>query len=214
MPVLADGELTPYARRFEYLLMNVPEIFQAGKIKVRDSINSLYPDTVEIRRTYLEAFCSDEKLVNYFEESAAAVTNPDFQREKKYTVDELMEVASKFFYCDEVFPDTTVQMHICIGFNGVSEAKWEEDYTLLAAFCFEAIFDDMYSDSSQIRPTYSSVKEESCEQFRSSITTLDKYLLDVRTDVFSRMKSNATLKERLLAYYELNKSNLAFEIVQ
>ncbi len=213
MPVLADSELIPYKRRFEYLLLNIPEIHEFGRIKERDSINSLYPDTTEIKRIYLEEYCRDRNLVSYFEETSAAITNPDFQREKTYTVEELMEITSKFFYCDQVNPDTSVQMHVCIGINGLNETNVEKDYTLLAAFCYEAIFSDLDNDDSQIRNAYVSEKKESCEQFRKNITTLDKYLEDVKLDVFSRMKSNSTLKEKLLAYYELNKNNLAFVIV-
>ena len=33
-------------------------------------------------------------------------------------------------------------MHVCIGLNEVKEASWAKDYTLLEAFCFEAIFEN------------------------------------------------------------------------
>ena len=215
MPVLKTGsELMPYKLRFDYLLLNVPEIHQFAKIKLRDSINSLYPDTSELKRIYLDIYCQDKLLPKYFEETYTAVKNPDMQRGKVYSADELMEVASKFFYCDEVLPDSSVQMHVCIGINGVKEAKWEQDYTLLAAFCYEAIFNDMDKDRSQIRSAYSSEHDEAVKQFRNNITTMDKYLEDTRVNLFDRMKSNTILKEKLLAYYELNKNNLSFKITK
>lgn len=213
MPVLKAGsELMNYKRRFDYLLLNIPEIHSPAKFEERDSINKLYPDTLEIKRIYSDKYCQDKKLVQYFEETYAPIKDPGLQRDKIYSSDELMEVASKFFYCDLVRPDTSVQMHVCIGINGLKEAKWETDYTLLAAFCYEAIFNDLESDDSQIRSTYTIEKKVSTEQFRKNITTLDKYLEDVRQDLFNRMKSNSDLKENLLAYYELNKDNLAFKI--
>ena len=105
-------------------------------------------------------------------------------------------------------------MHVCIGINGMKETQWEKDYTLVAAFCFEAIFNDLDNEDSQIRGAYVSEKNESSVQFRKNITTLDKYLEDVKLDLFTRMKNNAILKEELLTYYELNKNNLAFIITK
>ena len=213
MPELKAGsELMVYKRRFEYLLMNIPEIHRPDRIKERDSINTLYPDTSKIKQIYLDLYNGDKKLVQYFEETYAPIKNPNLQRDKIYSVDELMKVASIFFYCDQVNPDTSIQMHVCIGINGMKETKWEKDYTILAAFCFEAIFNDLDNEESKIRSAYVSEKKESSEQFRKNISTLENYLEDVKLDLFNRMKSNAKLKEKLLAYYELNKNNVAFKI--
>jgi hypothetical protein len=154
----------------------------------------------------------DKKLVAYFEETIAPINNPAMKIGKTYSVDELMEVASKFFYCDQVNPDTTVQSHVCIGINGQRETKWKKDYTLLAAFCYEAIFSDFDKDTSQVSEAYGTEKKKSCERFRKNITTLDQYLEEVKLDLFENMKNNVVLKKVLLDYYELNKANLAFRI--
>jgi hypothetical protein len=215
IPVLkASSELIAYKRRFDYLLLNIPELHGSDKIKERDSINRLYPDTLEIKRIYLDGYSQDKKLTEYFEETYAAIKNPDQQRDKIYSHDELMEVASKFFYCDQVGSDTSIQMHVCIGINGMKEAKWEKDYTLLAAFCYEAIFNDLDTEDSRLRDAYASEKKVSAEQLKKNIITLEKYLEDVKLDLFNRMSSNAILKEKLLAYYELKKDKLAFRIVK
>ena len=214
MPVLnSNSELSKYKKRFEYLLMNVSEMHQPTGVKERTEIWNLYPDTIKLKRLYLDKFIQDLKLVKYFEETNAPIANPDLKITKTFNQVELMKVASKFFYCDQILPDTIVQSHVCIGINGIKEAKWDRDYTLLAAFCYEAIFDDLDKDSSQIDETYSSEKKLACEQFRKDITSLDKYLEDVRLDLFSRMENNAILKQKLLLYYELNKNNLAFKII-
>ncbi len=215
MPELnPESELNKHKRRFEYLLMNVSKMHQPEALKERTEIWNLYPDTLKLKQLYLDKFIQDEKLVNYFEETNVPIANPDVEITKTYTQEELMEVASKFFYCDQLLPDTIVQFHICIGINGVKETKWDKDYTLLAAFCYEAIFNNLDKDSSQIEKSSSTEKKIASEQFRKNITTLDKYLEDVRLDLFSRMKNNAILKQELLAYYELNKNNLAFKIIR
>jgi hypothetical protein len=214
MPEIKDGsKLNLYKRRFEYLLMNISEIHSPEKASERNEIFKLYPDTLKLKQNYLQKYANDKKLVSYFEETYAPICNQNFQNKNVFTEDELMEVASKFFYCDQINPDTTVQSHVCIGINGIGEADWKKDYTLLSAFCFEAIFNNLDLETSQIRESYYFEKKESCQQFKRNITTLDKYLEDVKLDLFTRMKNNATLKEKLLAYYELNKNNLAFQII-
>jgi hypothetical protein len=213
LPVLNEkSEFIAYKRRFEYLLMNIPEIHLFEKMNERNQINELYPDTMEIKRRYMERYCNDQKLIGYFDEMTAPILNADLVKDKTYSVAELMDVASVFFYCDQVNPDTTIQMHVCIGINGIKETKWEKDYTLLAAFCYEAIFDDLGKDNSSVREAYVSEKMKSCEKFKPTISSLEKYLEDVRLDLFDSMKKNAVLKEKLLAYYELNAANLPFVI--
>jgi hypothetical protein len=214
MPELkANSELMMYSRRFEYLLINIPEIHLPGTSEERNEIFNLYPDTLEMKRRYLEKYVQDKKLAEYFEETIAPITNPDTEINKTYTVDELMEVASKFFYCDEIAPDTSIQAHVCVGLNGVKEANWVKDYTLLEAFCYEGIFNDFDRENSQIWDSFVSKKKTSCELFRMKITTLNQYLEHVKLDLFEKMKNDEILKRELLDYYELNKTNLAFKII-
>lgn len=211
--IKADSELIEYKRRFEYLIINVPEIHQPDQIEERKEIFGLYPDTTEMKSRYLDQFIQDKMLVGYFEETIAPINNPGLEINKLYSVDELMEVASKFFYCDKVRPDTTIQAHVCIGLNGVKEANWEKDYTLLEAFCFEGIFNGFDNDDSQIWDTFTAEIEKSSQLFRSNISSLPQYLEDVKLDLFERMKNDEILKKELLAYYEANRNNLAFKIV-
>ena len=157
---------------------------------------------------------SSKKLVSYFEETAKYIKNSNIPRTTSYTQDELMEVASKFFYCDKVLPDSSIQAHVCVGLNGVKEAKWEKDYTLLQAFCYEGIFNQFDNENSQIWDTFVSEKKKSADQFKMNITSPDQFLNDVKLELFKRMKNNDTLKKELLAYYELNKTNLAFNVVK
>ena len=214
MPILSkESKLNEYNRRFEYLLINVPEIHFPQKAERRKEIWDLYPDTTKLKKLYLNEYVQDEKLTNYFELTKAAIWNENFEATITFTIDELLEVASKFFYCDKVFPDSTIQSHVCIGLNGISEANWTKDYKLLEAFCYEAIFNDLDKDISEIDESYSFEKNEACQKYESMIVTLDLYLEDVRNELFASMKNNPVLRTELLEYYEHNKSNLAFKIM-
>lgn len=213
MPELKlDSKLNNYKRRFEYLLINVSEIHLPAQAQVRKDIWNLYPDTNELKRLYLNKYVQDKKLVQYFEETAAPIQNPHIEISKSFNEKELMEVASKFFYCDKVNPDTSVLAHVCMGINGISEASWDKDYTLLEAFCFEGIFNDFDQENSQVWDTFDSEKNAACNQYNKDIITLDQYLDSVKLNLFERMRNNNILKAELLNYYDLNKSNLAFRL--
>lgn len=179
----------------------------------RTKINDLYPDTVAIVDLYMKEYLKDQRLIGYFEETFEPIENSKFTTDRTFSVEELMDVASKFFFCDQVNPDSSIQTHVCIGLNGIAEAAWEKDYTLLEAFCYEAIFygisDNEYSE---IWDAFGSEKKESVAHFKSVTASLDEYLENVKLDVFQRMKYNETLRTELLAYYKANANNLAFRI--
>ena len=134
---------------------------------------------------------------------------------EKFSSLEIMDVASKFFYCDAVRPDTTIGLHICIGING-QEIKSKKDYTLLEAICFEAIFEKMFA--SKGKPTkYMDDFSESVEKYSKinrglAKSGLEPYLLKVRQDVYSDMKNDESLRETLFSFFDRNKDNLPFVV--
>ncbi len=208
----AESALAPYRRRFEYLLINIPSLHLPENVQEQNELFNLFPDTLAIQRLYLKKLTHDKSLTNYFQETFAAIVNAQ-KHQNTYSVDELMEVASKFFYCDQVMPDTSIQARICIGLNGLKEVNWEKDYTLLQAFCYEAIFNELDNDESQIWNSFVSKKKLTCEQFKKNIKSLNAYLEAVKINLFEAMKNDEILKQKLLNYYELNKSNLAFVLI-
>lgn len=215
MPVFkASHNLKKYARRFEYLLINASAIFQPENRSRIVEIFNIYPNKKEIKRQYLQEFLDDQKLISYFEATLAPFENPALENKEIYSADEVMDVASKFFYCDLITPDTLVQAHVCIGLNGVKEAVWEKDYMLLAAFCFEAIFSNFENQPSAVWASFVAKKEEAGKKYLAEINSLDQYLMDVRNELFEQMKNDAILKNVLLDYYDANKDNLAFSIME
>jgi hypothetical protein len=61
--------------------------------------------------------------------------------------------------------------------------------------------------------SYSFNKREACLKYKSTLQSLDQYLLDVRKELFTRMKNDSNLRKSLLSYYEQNKDNLPFRII-
>lgn len=208
-----DFIFSSHKRRFEYLLLNVPKIHTHQLTNERNKIFNFFPDTLKIKESYLKKLVSDKKLNLYFKITYNALSHSKSKPHAIFNQNELMEIVSKFFYCDEVNPDTSIQSHVCIGLNGLKETKWKKDYILLEAFCFETIFNDFDKDSSIIYNSYLLEKSNSIQYFKKNIISLDNYLENVKHDLFKRMKTNLILKQELLRYYEINKDNLPFKLV-
>jgi hypothetical protein len=213
MPQLkGESSLQAYRLRFDYLLINVPHIHGKDMVQKRIDIWSLYPDTVRLSELYLQEFSGDKKLKHSFMKSYLALANPKRKKKTFYSKSELMNVASKFFYCDDVLPDTTVQMHICVGLNGIKEANWDKDYTLLEAFCYEAIFHELDLDKSLVDAELLSVKDDATKKYKPAYTIKEAFLENVKLEVFERMKRSSVLEKSLMDYYQFNSNNLAFKI--
>ncbi len=213
MPEIKEGsEYAAYKKRFDYLLINLPILHKPTAVEKRRQLNAYYPDSAKIQKAYLEEYEQDSTLMHYFKTTAAPIDNPKFLRQIQFTEAELMEVSSKFFFCDKVLPDSGIQAHVCVGLNGIKEAQWEKDYTLLEAFCYEAIFTAFDNDSSQLWDDFVLNKRESTAQFRKGIISLEQYLEHVKLELFRRMESSEVLKQELLEHYKKNQDNLAFTL--
>jgi len=214
MPKLIETEeLKPFQRRLSYLLTGVPKLHAPHNKKVRDSIGSLYPDTIRVKELFLKEYQKDEHMVEAFNQSISAISNPNFKKERVYSIDQAMEVASVFFYCDKVNPDSSIQSKVCIGINGIEEAKWTDNRIILEAFCFEAIFGEMTRDSSALENSYLKHKSEIINSNKSTLINPDQYLLDVRRELIFEMKNENILRKTIIKHYELNESNLAFALL-
>lgn len=196
-----------YHRRFEYLLQN------------RTQFNDLadwYPDTVHINKVYVQRLEVNKPFLTYLSQFLACSTLFVKAKPTTYQQDELMLVASRFFLCDQVRPDTTVSWHVCIGLNGMKEVNWTKDYTLLEAFCFEAIFDKMFSknlDETRYMDQFLKAVDESTRKYRPFMRTKDHLLEQVKGDVFRTMQTDLILKKRLLDYYHQHAASLPFTIL-
>jgi hypothetical protein len=203
-----DSKINTYKRRFEYLLANRVDV------NVYTLNKKLFPDTTEIHRLFINDLNKEETFLSYFQSTLNAIESNDREKSISYSSDDLMKVASKFFYCHNIKPDSTIGSRICIGLNGIKEAEWERDYTLLEAFCFEAIFHYLVDTEGPFLAgsNFESYKSDAVEKHRSNMTDLNEYLENVKLDVFSKMESDTDFKKELLDYYNSVKDTLAFKI--
>jgi hypothetical protein len=207
-----SSPLWNYHRRFDYLILNTPAIHAPENGKWRSELFSLYPDTVALKKAYVSALISDAVLQSYFKMTVEAICNRQSSDKATYDRETLFEVASRFFYCDKVNSDSTVQAHVCIGINGVKDSPWKNDYTLLAAFCYEAIFNDFDQDFSVIDVAFIENKSGVTEENRTHLNNKEEFLRLVRNDLYSKMAKDQRLQKVLLSYYRKHKADLCFRI--
>ena len=195
-----------HPRRFEYILQN--------KTQFAD-YSDLYPDTVRMTKSYVQRLSVNKPFLSYFSQLSSPIVTPQKTKKELFKKDEMMLVASRFFLCDQVRPDTTISWHVCIGLNGMKEANWKKDYTLLEAFCFEAIFDKMFSkneDETKYMEQFLKYVDQDTKKHRTTFKTKEQLLEAVKTDVFSHMQSDQELQRVLTIYYRQNEKSLPFRI--
>ena len=98
-----------YPRRFEYILQN--------KTQFAD-YSELYPDTARINKSYVQRLSVNQPFLSYFSQLSSPRCDSQKTKKEVFAKDEMMLVASRFFLCDQVRPDTTISWHVCIGLMG------------------------------------------------------------------------------------------------
>jgi hypothetical protein len=207
-----SSPLWNYHRRFDYLILNTPAIHAPENGKWRSDLFALYPDTVALKKAYVSALTDDTVLQTYFQTTHNAIWNRQSSDKAMYDRETLFDVASRFFYCDKVNSDSTVQAHVCIGLNGVKDSPWKSDYTLLAAFCYEAIFNDFDHEFSIIDVAFTDNKSRATDENRSRLNNKEEFLMLVRNDLYVKMANDKRLQKVLLSYYRKHKADLSFQI--
>lgn len=198
IPDSTGKAITKYSRRIDYLLTN--------RINF-DSIRSLLPDSISANKAF-KKMLNKQEFKNYFK----SIVKPNSLSKKTFTEEEMMSIASKFFFVikegNEYFRKT------CVGEHGNTEKQNQrEDYTLLEAVIFDAIFDRITQEN---KSEINFIDNE--KQYRkSAIKTFENIssenqLLEIRNSVHISMKNDKDLKKFLLSYIKINKHNIPFKI--
>lgn len=208
----ADSPYWNVHRRFDYLILNTPRIHSPEQVEMRRTLFNLYPDTNLLKQSYIDQLSNDSTLQGYVRQTVEAIEKNALKKMQTFSKRELVDVASRFFYCDRVNPDSSVQAHVCIGLNGQRESHWQKDYTLLEAFCYEAIFSDFDRDNSQIDLAFSQNKAKVGQKNLPHFSSEDEYLIKVRDDLYRKMFKSKRLQKSLMDYYQLHQDDLPFRL--
>ncbi|HZV71058.1 MAG TPA: hypothetical protein VFG10_16000 [Saprospiraceae bacterium] len=198
--------LKKHDNRFNYLLLN--------KIADLDRIAAIFPDTMKLNDEFCRSLSDNKNIVNYFKNLTPRSLTTWEQKEVLFSIDEMMMVASRYFYVDKVNEkDTTLISHICVGIHGQNEIGSSSDLTLLEAFTFEGIFYYLLKDSPPLfERNFDDYLKHSLEMNKRKFTTFEILLNAVRNECYTEMYQNDDLKRKLVKYYKRNKNNLNFEL--
>jgi len=199
-----------YHFRFDYLinkLFDIPDkkYFHIDKVKNEVTVDSILLST---------EFCNKMGSDSFFRNFSLLIPadTKSSQPQAAYTNNEMMLVASRFFYVDQLNEkDTSTSSHICIGINGIHEIVYAKDLTALEAFCFEAIFHGL-DKRDKFLDQFRKYQLESIKRERKQFTSFDSYLSGVRNRCYNAMEHDASLQTSLMKYYKANKNNLNFTI--
>lgn len=200
---LSQG-MTRYPRRFRYLLLN--------KTRFQNIYEKYYPDTLKINKLFTDSLMMDQQFVNWYGQLSSPFTGATVST-LRFSRKQLMQVASKFFYCQAVRADSSIASTICIGRNGLDGLPRTPDLTLLEAFCFEAIFERYYSNpgvKSQFIENFLGHINEAVKRKKPSLLDRQQYLLEIREYCFKQMEKDSDLEKVLLDYYKEHARSFSF----
>lgn len=200
--------LVDHSQRFEYLMFNS---ISNSNDKIKE-ISSYYPDTGKINLEYCKMVIEEKTMINNLINLTPNNLTNWPQNKDTFSINELLLVASKFFYCDQVNEkDTSVARHICIGINGQNEIKSDRNLILLQSFAFEAIFYHLLKKEAPLfEKNFDDFRRQSAIRNKLHFANFDSYLISVRNECYNYMINNSDLKKKLIKYYRNNKNNFNF----
>jgi hypothetical protein len=193
--------INKYRNRFEYICLN--------KIDSISRFAQYFPNTQKID----SEFCNYINETAKFKEYINVLLNKN-QQKIEFTYGQMMKIASRFFLCDRINEkDSSIGYHICIGINGQKELKSDLDYTILEAFCFEAIFDAL---SNQETPLFVRNFQQqislSVERNKRIFRNKNEYLENIKNECFYAMENDNELLEHLTQYYRNNQASIGIKL--
>lgn len=196
--------IVQHYNRFSYLLWN--------KLGDLGSVAEIYPDTTTMDSAFCALIRKNDLFLFYLNNVLPASIRPSGMMPDTFTTEEMMTVASRFFYCLEIQEtDTIILSHICVSIKDQEFIPFKRDMTLLETFAFEGIFNSLLNDEkSRIDTNFKRYISESTDRYKDHAGSLDELLITVRHECYALMEDDEDLRHSLLRYYRDNRDNLNF----
>ncbi|GAA3911904.1 hypothetical protein GO495_25735 [Chitinophaga oryziterrae] len=192
----------------DYILNNQTS-FDRKKIAVfkYDSIQLIEAFRNELRQD--TAFNRNMLQLSYWYLKSKHINVADYQSTKTdLTTDQLINIATRFFFATKIQPDNNVGWKVCIGQNAYADDKRNSTYPLIEAFCFMAIMNNI--ETAQYYQHF--------EEYGITISQQTKYLPEserlivARESMYKEMAGNSALKTALLNAYRNKADMLSFRL--
>ncbi len=190
-----------FRRRFDYILVNKVNVEGADLYQMRN-------DTAALNRRFCELFTQQKEVSGYFD----VLSNAQTGTQQIFTIAEMMQVAARFFWLQHTEADGWL-LYKCIFNNGQKESNYEKDYSVLEAFCFEAIFSYLYKRKT---PRFSIAADTYFDEVSAEVPDSKRQdpaiILAARQNLYQKMEKDADLQKALLKYYRRYGNTFGFRL--
>jgi hypothetical protein len=184
----------------DYLLTHFSGYTQQKDLYEIDNENQLQDAFIE----YLKNNKNFNKLMQDF---VSNTVNTKRHITDTVTMDEMLDVAVKFFYIKGITKEGYYNAQICIGINGIKETL-EDRIPHLEAFCFSVIFSNFQSDENIV---YDELVNGVTDVYNLNLGVDEgEKLLRAQGAMYMYMRHNEKLKNLLFTEYNKRKQELPF----
>ncbi|MEA3446847.1 MAG: hypothetical protein U9Q98_00135, partial [Bacteroidota bacterium] len=187
-------------KHLDYLLTHFSGYTQQQDLYEIDNENKLHDAFI----AYLK---NNKKFNKIMRDFVSNTINMEKHIPDTVTMDEMLDVAVKFFYIKDITKEGYYNAQICIGINGIKETS-EVRKPQLEAFCFSVIFSNFQSEQNIV---YDELVNGVTDVYNLSLgTDEDEKLLRAQGAMYMYMRHNEKLKDLLLTAYNKQKQELPF----
>lgn len=164
-------------------------------------------DTGELQNEFIKSLENDSKFNSVMNKLTNKVTDKSNYIPDTVSVDELLNIAAKYFAIIKINKDGNYVGKVCTGINGLKQTE-KERKPQIEAFCFSTILNNFQGEQFNMYNEFvKGIKE--LYKINLGIENNDK-LLRAQGAMYMFMRNNETLKELLLFEYENKKEYLPF----
>ncbi len=164
-------------------------------------------DTIELQNEFVESLENDSLFNREMEKLAKKITDKSNYIPDTVSMDELLNIAVKYFSIIEINEDGYYVGKVCTGINGLADTE-NERKPQVEAFCFSTIVNNYQGEQFNM---YNEFVEGIQELYTIHLGIEDsERLLRAQGAMYMIMRHNEPLKELLLLEYENKKEYLPF----
>ena len=175
--------------------------------KINYQTLKLIKDTTELQSKFIESLKNDSVFNNTMNILTAKITNKSQFIPDTISMDDLLNVAVKYFYIRKLSAKGYYAGKICTGINGIKETE-KERKPQIEAFAFSTIMDNIQGKKYNM---YNELLKGIKELYKLNLgINEEEKLLRAQGAMYMFMRHNENLKKLLISEYENKKQYLPF----
>ena len=164
-------------------------------------------DTVELQKEFINSLQNDSTFNSVMNKLTEKITNKSQFIPDTISMDELLNIAVKYFSIIRITKNGNYAGKVCTGINGLKQTE-KERKPQIEAFCFTTILNNYQGEQFNMYNEFvKGIKE--LHKINLGIEN-DESLLRAQGAMYMFMRNNDSLKELLLFEYEKKKKYLPF----